>query len=127
MIATLLIPQLKQKFPAKPFTVSSNDQTIITFPAANPDVGDLEIHDDGDELTIVIGRIMHSHITCHNDQLSLAARQQNIVSDAIDFIDSIFNEKTEFYTTSSGGGIGPRGCGEGDIFVWSGRVTDDKL
>jgi len=126
MIANLLIAQLKLHFPDKEFSVTNDGQTIITFPAKNPEVGDLEIHDDGDEITLCLGTVTHVHIGNSDDQLSLEIREQKIADDVIKFIMDVFSENIEFYKTSWGGGCGPRGCGEGDIFVWSGPVTAQK-
>jgi hypothetical protein len=51
-----LIPKLLARFPDRCLRIYQGKQPFATFPASHPEVGDLQIHDDGDELTISIGR-----------------------------------------------------------------------
>lgn len=56
-------------------------QPAATIRAQHEAVGDITIYDDGDELTIDIGRKHHSHVSCYNydrfpeaERLDMAAR-----------------------------------------------------
>ena len=123
MIATVLIPQLQARFPDRALRISDDSPPIATFPAINSEVGDIEIHDDGDEVTLYLVNFSHGHFGNYEDHLPLAVRQQKIVDAVVDTLDRIFTEKIEFSTGRWSGGWGPRGSCRGDVFVWSGRVS----
>jgi hypothetical protein len=47
VIAEKLIPRLKERFPDRPMKIGSPPEAIAVFAAAHPDVGDVQIFDDG--------------------------------------------------------------------------------
>jgi hypothetical protein len=59
-ISLHFLPKLVATFKAESFRVSKDSSPVVVFPAVHPDVGDVEIHDDGDKLTVVIGNFTHS-------------------------------------------------------------------
>ena len=56
-----LIPKLLASFPDRDLRLHQGNQPVATFPAAHPEVGDLQISDDEDELTISVGSLTHGH------------------------------------------------------------------
>jgi hypothetical protein len=96
-----------------PFTVVS--ETLVTFPARHPEVGGLEIHDDGDELTIFYGAITHAHF--------------DNVEDVVAELTELFGDRIVLWA-------GPRSDGSYHIssedqgtagrrrFLWSGPLSD---
>ena len=123
MIASILIPQLKARFPNRGLRVSGDNPPIVTFPAIDFEIGDIEIHDDGDEATLHLVNFTHKHFGNYDNHSPLAVREQKIVDEVMDTLELVFAGKIEFLGTRWSGGLGPRGSGKGKVFVWSGRVT----
>lgn len=123
MICDLMIAQLQARFPDRGLRITDDTPPIMIFPAIHPDVGDIEVHDDDDEVTVFIGSITHGHFGNYDEGLARLQRDQLIVDAVIAQLELIFSEKTELYRTSWGGGWGPRGTGTGEVFVWSGPVS----
>jgi len=64
MIGTLsqkLKPRLLAGFPDWGLRLHEGKEPVASFPAAHPEVGDLRIDDDGDELTISVGQLTHGY------------------------------------------------------------------
>ena len=61
LLATLL-PILKERFPDMRMRSGSDAEADIVFPAAHPDVGNVEIYDEGEELTLIVERFVHVHL-----------------------------------------------------------------
>jgi hypothetical protein len=107
-----LIPLLKARFADRPLVVGTGSEPAATFPAVHPDVGDLVIRDDGDELTIYVGNFTHVHF--------------DSVDETLTFLDDVFADRMEFFGSHLGGG----GCRHRTAkallgtrtYVWSGPV-----
>ncbi len=108
------------------------DGRSLVFPAASEDFGDLVVSGDphAPELVVDFGRFTHGHFDCHEDGLSVDARDGIIVARVLDCLDDVFADRLEFYGSHAGfGGSRPRGT-QGRLskfligdqaFVWSGR------
>ena len=70
MIFDYLIPKLKEHFPNRGLRVETSPETRDVFPCMYPEVGYIEIHDDGDELTIYAGNFTHGHFSNYDEKLS---------------------------------------------------------
>jgi hypothetical protein len=121
MLAETLIPLLKARFSDRPFVVGTGSHPAATFPAIHPEVGDLVIQDDGDELTVYVGNFTHVHF--------------DNVDDTLAFLEDVFADRMEFFGSHLGGGgcrkrAGkPRGVVSKALlgrrtYVWSGPVED---
>ena len=66
MIRDSLIPALKREFAGWEITFDTPPQPIATFPAAQEAVGKVFVYDDGDEVTVAIEKITHSHFNPYN-------------------------------------------------------------
>ena len=104
MLTDTLIPQIQAKFSGKPFVVGSPPGPVVTFPAAHPDVGDLTIHDDGDEITVYLGNFTHVHFDNDDDGLGKAERSAKIIEKLMGFLDDVFADRVEFFGSHVGGG-----------------------
>jgi hypothetical protein len=137
MLTDTLISQLRTRFTGRPFVVGSSPGPVATFPAAHPDVGDLLIHDDGDEFTVYLGRFTHVHFNCYDEALTQEERSAQIVDSLLRFLDDIFADRMEFFGSHGGGG----GCRMRDAqqrgglskfflgaqtYVWSGPVPNAR-
>ena len=52
-----LLAQLAAVLPRASYVTHPEGETIVTFPAQHPEVGDLVVLDDGDELVVHIGNL----------------------------------------------------------------------
>ena len=61
-----LKPRLSARFPDRGLRLHEGKEPVASFPAAHPEVGDLRIDEDGDELTIAVGQLTHGHFSPRN-------------------------------------------------------------
>jgi hypothetical protein len=128
-ISEKLIPRLLARFPDRGLRVHEGTQPIATFPAAHPEVGDLHIDDDGDELTFTVGELTHGHFTPINYQTPSQEKEEELIERVTEFLDEVFADRIEFWTADGAGGWhAPGGEPLGQWpnrrkFVWSGPVT----
>lgn len=134
MIAANLIPALQESFRDRGLRISEASPPVATFPAIHPDVGDIVVCDDGDEVTVYLGNFTHAHFGVRSSDAdgSVVDREQHIVDDVLDFLDDVFTDRIEFYRGRIVGGHRPRGQ-QGSLsrmlfgrhaFVWSGPVPE---
>lgn len=64
----------------------------------------IEIHDDGDELTLYLGKFTHLHISNYDDQLNEEQKAQEIVRDTVAFLSDVFDDEVVFWGSHRGGG-----------------------
>lgn len=75
-------------------TFADGPHATATIPARHPDVGDITIYDDGDELTIEIGHKHHTHISSYNYGSYPEAERLGIVArEAAAFVDDIMRDR----------------------------------
>ena len=124
-----LIARLSARFPNRRLRLHQGKQPVASFPAAHPEVGDLHIDDDGDELTISVGQLTHGHFSPITYQTPSQKSDEEIIERLIAFLDEVFNDQIEFWTAGRMGGWHPRGA-EPSVqrpnmrrFVWSGPIT----
>lgn len=99
MIAANLIPALQERFRDRGLRISEASPPVATFPAIHPDVGDIVVCDDGDEVTVYLGNFTHAHFGVRSSDAdgSVVDREQHIVDDVLDFLDDVFTDRIEFY------------------------------
>jgi hypothetical protein len=129
-ITDRLVPKLRNHFPDRPMQLSGRSGVAVTFPAAHPDFGDIEIQDDGHEPTISFGHFTHSHVANYEEGISESERAERIAEECVALLDDVFADRVEFFGShEKGGGFGPRGerrsfrASKGPLFVWSGPVA----
>ena len=130
MLAEVLIPRLLQRFPGRGMRVGVPPSACAVFPAIHPDVGNVEIFDDGDELTLVAGNFTHGHFSNYNEDLSPEAKAEQIGNEVIAFLESLFSDRIVLWGShvSAGGwyDLGREGSARGkdtSKYVWSGPLT----
>jgi len=127
-----LTEKLQKAFPSTPIEYCSGRVVALISPKY-PDFGTIEVLDDGEELTLNLGKFTHSHFNNYDDGISDDERADRIVDEVIDFLSEVFADRIEFYGSHSrGGGCRPRGerprgflsrCLFGaDNFTWSGPL-----
>lgn len=99
---------------------SEDDQAFLRIPAAKGDFGEIDLYDDGDEVTIVFGRFTHSHYNCYED-LPPEAKEARIAEEVFAVVNDTFHDRIEFWDSHQGSG-GYRPVGEGAKNLW-GRLS----
>jgi hypothetical protein len=124
-----LIPKLLACFPGRGLRLHQGQQPVASFPAAHPEVGDLQIYDDDDELTISVGSVTHGHFSPNNYQEPIEKRQEEVINRVMEFLDAVFKDQVEFWSVGKMGGWNPRGqepvlrSSDARTYVWSGPLT----
>jgi hypothetical protein len=116
-----------------PVRVPAEGDTLAIFPARHPEVGDVTVAANGEELVVMLGRFTHVHFASQDRALPPAARTEQVVSEAADFLEQLFADRIEFYGGPRGGGWRPRtGSKRGGLsrwffgrktYVWSGPLA----
>lgn len=117
MISTVLIPILEKRFPDRGMRVGSPPAPCALFPAMHPDVGDIQIYDDGDELTLVACNFTHGHFSNYNENLSPKKKAEQIVEDIVIFLEALFADRVVLYGSPQRAG-GWYGIGS-DFSFWA--------
>lgn len=129
-LINLLLPELQRRFPNRGIETIEDDRPHLRFPAIHPEVGDVEIYDDGDELTVVYGNFTH----CHYDEYLRVSDQWQVdaVNAVIADLEALFSDRLRMWgSPETAGGILREGDEEESLwepgdpqYVWSGPVKD---
>ncbi|MHC4645044.1 MAG: hypothetical protein ACYTBJ_06065 [Planctomycetota bacterium] len=91
MIKDGLIPELEKKFGTGSF--QTGESPIIVFAAKHPEVGDVQIWDDGDQATLSVGDITYGHFNPYDRNLTQNQADHEATESVIDFLDALFSDK----------------------------------
>lgn len=136
-LSSALLPKLQGRFPGRPFTSDQDKQGVVVFPCEHPDVGDVEIRDDGDEVTVVLGNFTHTHIGCYDEGVTDSERVERICDSVIYLLEDLFADRIELYGSHVGAGgfrrrdenrrgLISKGISGTKSFVWSGPLSDSE-
>src|SRR5271154_6378259 len=104
MIFDSLIPKLKEHFSNRGLRVEISPDARVMFPCVHPEVGDIEIRDDGDELTVYAGNFTHGHFSNYDEKLSKEQKAEQISEDAVAFLKDVFEDQIVFWGSHRGSG-----------------------
>ena len=131
MIFDYLIPHLKEKFPNGAFLVAMSPRPNVVFPAVHSEVGNIEVCDDGNELTLYLGKFTHCHYSNYEEGLTTEQKEKQIAEETIEFLGSLFADQIVFWGShDEGGGCYHRDDGQGSLakgkkkYVWSGPLIE---
>ena len=99
MIRDHLIPAIKKTFSGWEVEINPVDNPILRFPAAQKEVGDVLIHDDGHEATVYVGSISHGHFASYDEALSQDERETIITEHVESFLEALFTDRVLLHTT----------------------------
>jgi hypothetical protein len=114
-LADELIAGIQGRFRDREFATDLTGNPCAVFPSPSAEVGSIEIHDDGHELTVYLGHFTHVHFDNFDRPKSDSECNRAIVSEVLDFLEEVFNDDIEFFGTPGGSGgwhyrkDGPRG------------------
>jgi hypothetical protein len=104
MLSTLLLPELRQRFSHRGLRTGPPPNACAAFPGIHPEFGNIEIYDDGDELTVVVGKFTHGHFTNYDDNLSVDDKERQIVDDVVAFLEDLFADRVVVWSYKGSGG-----------------------
>ena len=135
MISEHLIPKLQKEFSDRRLRVGVPPESCAIFPTVHSEVGDIEICDDGDELTVYLGTFTHRHFGNYDEKLSKGQAAEAIAQDVVAFLKEVFADRIVMWGSHRGvGGFYRRGKGHrlGLIrrrrkeYVWSGPISTEN-
>lgn len=103
MIRDRLIPAIKEAFPEKAFVFASPPDPVVRLQSGSVELGELAIYDDGEEATVCISEITHSHFNPYDASLSQDQVDQMVTEGVVDFLRSLFSDHVLLYRTPSRG------------------------
>lgn len=105
MLSEVVTSYLKERIPERIEEVSTGEERspFIRIKATETDFGDIELYDDGDEVTIFFGRFTHSHFSNYDD-IPLDEKEAQIAEDVYDVLKSTFDDELEFWGSHQGSG-----------------------
>ena len=101
MIRERLISAIRQTYPEKAFTFSAPPEPIASLPGNIPQVGLLQIYDEGDEATVCFTDVTHSHFSCYETDKTQEQREEIITGDVMDFLEALFSDQVLLYRSRS--------------------------
>jgi hypothetical protein len=136
MLKDRIIEELQTRYPDTGFVTDANNNPFAILQNNCKEIGALEIYNDGDEVTISIREITHSHFNPYNEALSDSDRDNWIFEEVFDFLDALFDMRILFYRSpnrNTGGWVYTEekvttyDCERGmENFTWYGAITADK-
>jgi len=103
MIRDYLVPALKREFAGWEIDFSPEAPAIAAFPASQEAVGRVLVYDDGDEATVCIENITHSHFNPYDENLKEEEREKIIVEDVLEFLKALFADRVLLHTSADHG------------------------
>ena len=92
-----LLAQLHRVLPAKALRTEFKGRLVITIQARVPEVGDITIWLEGDEITVGIGELHHSHFEVYTQSAdTLDERERLAAESAVEYIRDIIEERVRF-------------------------------
>ena len=107
MLTKVVTEFLEKQIPERIERIEAGEEPapFIRIRSENGEFGDIELYDDGDEVTIVFGRFTHSHYSNYDD-IPLEQKEDQIAEDVFDVITDTLNDKLEFWGSHEGSGGG---------------------
>ena len=113
--------------------IDADARDFAIFVAKHPEVGDVVVEDDGEELIVSIGNITHGHFGSYEPGLTQEQREAEIAQSLADFLDDMFADRYYLHRSKwSGGWTHADLIKKSDLqspkvrwFRWSGPVRAD--
>jgi hypothetical protein len=105
MLSKVVTDYLDERLPGQFEKIAPREgfSPFIRFKPKWPDFGDIDLHDDGYEVTIFFGRFTHSHFGNYED-ISDEEKEQHIAEDVFEVLNDTFNDRYEFWGSHNGMG-----------------------
>jgi hypothetical protein len=125
VIADTLFPMLRERFAGRGLRIETQPRVCAIFPAAHPEVGDIQVCDDGDEVTLYAGNFTHGHFSNY-DKIPEQEKAKEISDSVVEFLEAVFADRVAFWGSHKTGGgwrrldAGLQEKPEASEYVWSG-------
>ncbi len=124
MLYQAMKKELQSRFPFIEYTID-DDKKLITIPNQNKLIGNLDIQDDSDELTIFIGKFTHWHCGYYDKNSNNKNQINETISEMSEFLSDLFNDRIFLWGSEICGGgfkyIDENFTTKAQGYVWSGR------
>ena len=135
-LAAITIRHLQNQFDSDTMQLDPTGRPFAIFPFICPDFGDIELFDDGHEVTVVVGKFTHSHFPPFIQEAPAQGQSAKIAKSVVEFLEALFADQIVLYGSHRGGGgyiyretmtqdQGTEDEGGEEYFVWSGPVKND--
>ncbi len=108
----LLLQTLRERYRTRGVQLFENAERgpLARFPAAHPEIGDLELGADAREMgvNVRIGDVLQDNFHSFDTHLTDAERNRRVVQEAVRFLDELFADRLLFWKGADGGGFGWR-------------------
>ena len=104
MIRDVLLPALQANFPNRGLRTGQPPDAIAVFPAAHPEVGDVNIYDDGNEAMVSVGQITHGHFGWTDANRTEAEMANAVTDEVVRFLTDLFADRIVLWKSSGGAG-----------------------
>lgn len=123
MLSDHLISEIRKSFSGWEMQVDPEKNPIVSFPAAQKEVGAVLIHNDGDEATVFVEKISHGHFNCYNETRSQEEREMIIAEDVVGFLRALFSDRVLLFTSPDNriGGWSRLDHGDGPVQLGANR------
>ena len=133
---TELRRQIELRHDAALWQLKIQDCSVLVLPAKNSETGALELYDDSQEITVVVGRIFHTHFGADFvpsfSEFAPPHTEEQIVQQILKFVDDLLADQIVIYNyfidgRIGGGGFFYQGSSEelpddSKCYVWSGLL-----
>jgi len=114
MIREVLVTGVKAAFPGAAIKLGTPPDPIVVIPAKHAEVGDVSIHDEGEEVALHIGDITHGHFSSPDPSLPERESAARITSAVIEFLQDLFADRVVVWQ-------GPGGVAGGWLVLTQGK------
>jgi len=130
-ITDATIAALRTAFPDRSISVGTSPAPIAVFVPAHPEVGSVQIWEDGNDLIVEIENVTHGHFACY-DEVSEPEKQARTIARVVAFLRELFADRIVLWRAFGGTTGGwesfepssnpPRSSRFREVFLWSGPV-----
>lgn len=105
MLSEVVTSYLKEHIPERIEEVPPGEERLpfIRIKATVTDFGDIELYDDGDEVTVFFGRFTHSHFSNY-DEIPRDEKESLIAEDVYEVLKATLEDELEFWGSHHGSG-----------------------
>ena len=130
-----LLPLLRERYSDARYE-DADPELVVAF-AGPGEVGDLEVWEEGDVATVVVGRLTHTHFNGYDSYPCPAGTPKDevvrrVAKEVLKFLEDFFAERIVLWKKSSDGGVSlgpieamPEPAADGSLvcYTWKGRLN----
>ncbi|MEO6394069.1 MAG: hypothetical protein ABIP75_19600 [Pyrinomonadaceae bacterium] len=106
MIRDKLVPLIRLKYGDRSIQSDEQPGPVAVFPAKHPRVGDLQIYDHGEEVTIYFSELTHGHFNPYESELKQEQIDELVANEVMEFLDDLFADRYLLWKSRTGNSDG---------------------